>query len=130
MSVPSFVPLKDTNKNSINRLFQQLFSYLKTNPGGGSGGVVDTIVGGSGINVDATDPANPVVSTTGTPVARITAGSGVTVNSSDPENPIISSDFSLDSSSPGSVNKIWSGSQAQYDGLTPDANTLYFIVPW
>ena len=34
--------------------------------GGGSGsGVVETIVGGSGISVDSTDPANPVVSATG-----------------------------------------------------------------
>lgn len=24
--------------------------------------------------------------------------------------------------------KLWSGSQAQYDALTPDANTIYFIV--
>lgn len=24
--------------------------------------------------------------------------------------------------------KLWSGSQAQYDALTPDASTIYFIV--
>lgn len=24
--------------------------------------------------------------------------------------------------------KLWSGTQAQYDALTPDASTLYFIV--
>ena len=24
--------------------------------------------------------------------------------------------------------KLWSGSQAQYDALTPDSNTIYFIV--
>ena len=26
------------------------------------------------------------------------------------------------------VLKLWSGSQATYDGLTPDSNTIYFIV--
>ena len=24
--------------------------------------------------------------------------------------------------------KLWSGSQATYDGLTPDASTIYFII--
>ncbi len=35
----------------------------------------------------------------------------------------------LDPASPESVTKVWAGSQAEYDGLTPDAATLYFIVP-
>lgn len=26
------------------------------------------------------------------------------------------------------ADKIWTGTQAEYDGLTPDANTLYFIT--
>ena len=26
-----------------------------------------------------------------------------------------------------SVDTVWTGTQAQYDQLTPDANTLYFI---
>lgn len=29
--------------------------------------------------------------------------------------------------SPTSVSNVWVGSQVQYDALTPDANTLYFI---
>jgi hypothetical protein len=33
--------------------------------GGGGGGTVDTVVAGSGISVDATDPANPIVSASG-----------------------------------------------------------------
>lgn len=32
------------------------------------------------------------------------------------------------SGSPTVVNNLWSGSQVQYDALTPDANTIYFIV--
>lgn len=34
----------------------------KQQPGGGGGGTVDTIVPGDGIDVDSTDPANPIVS--------------------------------------------------------------------
>jgi hypothetical protein len=30
--------------------------------------------------------------------------------------------------SPNAVSNVWSGSQAQYDALTPNASTLYFIV--
>jgi len=30
--------------------------------------------------------------------------------------------------SPNSVSKMWAGSQAQYDALTPDSSTVYFIV--
>lgn len=26
------------------------------------------------------------------------------------------------------ADKIWTGTQAEYDGLSPDANTLYFIT--
>lgn len=33
-----------------------------------------------------------------------------------------------DGASPTAIEMVWSGSQAQYDALTPDANTLYFIV--
>jgi hypothetical protein len=40
------------------------------NFGSGGGGTVDTIVAGSGITVDATDPANPIVSATGGGVAE------------------------------------------------------------
>lgn len=36
-----------------------------TGGGGGGGGGIDTIVAGTGIDVDSTDPANPVVSATG-----------------------------------------------------------------
>ena len=34
-------------------------------PSGGSGGQVDSVVGGTDITVDATDPANPIVSAAG-----------------------------------------------------------------
>lgn len=30
--------------------------------------------------------------------------------------------------SPTVINSIWAGDQTAYDALTPDSNTLYFIV--
>ena len=36
--------------------------------------------------------------------------------------------LSLDENSPESVNKVWVGSQIEYDGLTPISTTLYFIT--
>lgn len=40
-------------------------SFAPEAPGGGGSGVVETIVAGTGISVDATDPANPIVTNTG-----------------------------------------------------------------
>lgn len=43
----------------------------------------------------------------------------------------VKSDISANATAIGTkldADKIWTGTQAQYDGLSPDANTLYFIV--
>lgn len=53
-------------------------------------GQVDSVVAGTNISVDSSDPANPVVST-GAKVASVVAGTNVSVDSSDPANPIVSS---------------------------------------
>lgn len=59
----------------------------------GSGGI-ESIVAGSGISVDDSDPANPIVSATGGGsgggVESIVAGDGISVDNSDPTNPVIS----------------------------------------
>ena len=39
----------------------------------------------------------------------------------------LSSKIGTATGSPTTINNVWVGSQAQYDGLTPNANTLYFI---
>ena len=46
-----------------------------------------------------------------------------------PSIPSKTSDLTNDSGFVGSasVTSIWTGTQAQYEALTPDANTLYFI---
>jgi hypothetical protein len=57
-------------------------------------GVVATIVGGTNVTVDATDPVNPIVNvpTIGGQVDSVVAGTNVTVDATDPANPIVSAD--------------------------------------
>jgi len=58
--------------NALNA--SDFFGNKGTGSGGGGGGQVDSVTGGGDINVDNTDPANPVVSLT------IQAGSGIDVD--------------------------------------------------
>jgi hypothetical protein len=53
---------------------------------GGAG--VASVVAGTGISVNNTDPANPIVSNTG--VLSVNAGNGIAVDNTDPQNPIVS----------------------------------------
>jgi hypothetical protein len=58
----------------------------------GVDGLIVEIVAGDGIDVDATDPAHPVVSATGAvvgTVASVVAGAGVSVDDADPANPVV-----------------------------------------
>ena len=59
-------------------------------------------------------------------VNSIVAGTGVSVSSATGDVTVtaIGNVNQRDSS----LLKYWSGSQAQYDALTPDASTIYFIV--
>lgn len=56
--------------------------------------IVETIVAGTNITVDATDPSNPIVTAaggaSGGQVDSIVAGTNVTVDATDPVNPIVS----------------------------------------
>lgn len=51
---------------------------------------VQSVVAGTNVTVDSTDPANPVVSADETGVQSVVAGTNVSVDSTDPANPIIS----------------------------------------
>lgn len=57
--------------------------------GSAGGGGVDSVVAGDNITVDSTDPANPIVAGTAV-VESVVAGTNVTVDSTDPANPIVS----------------------------------------
>ena len=95
-----FPPLGDTiDDNAVDvavevetdlaRVFQRVeegrWVSQSTGSGGGSGDVV-SVVAGTGIAVDSTDPANPVVSNTG--VLSVTAGSNITIGGT-AQNPTI-----------------------------------------
>lgn len=64
-----------------------------TAAGAAGTGVVESIVAGTGVTVDDTDPANPVISVTsggGSGVVEsIVAGTGVAVDNTDPANPVV-----------------------------------------
>lgn len=54
-------------------------------------GAVATLVAGANIQIDATDPQNPIISLLGAefPVNAVLAGTGIDVDSADPANPIV-----------------------------------------
>ena len=53
-------------------------------------GAVATVVAGTNVTVDSTDPANPVVNVPVVgAVATVVAGDGVSVDSTDPANPVV-----------------------------------------
>jgi|TARA_R110000751_G_scaffold71929_2_gene145953 hypothetical protein len=56
----------------------------------GGGGAVATVVAGTNVTVDSTDPLNPIVNVPVVgAVATVVAGDGVYVDSTDPANPIV-----------------------------------------
>ena len=55
-----------------------------------SGGQVDSVVAGTNTSIDATDPVNPIVNVPTLGVESIVAGTNVTVDATDPVNPIVS----------------------------------------
>ena len=63
--------------------------------GGVSGGIVESVVGGTDITVNSVDPANPVVNFSGTipppggQVDTVVGGTDITVDATDPANPIV-----------------------------------------
>ena len=72
----------------------------------GSGGVVATVVAGTNVTVDSTDPANPIVNVPVVgAVATVVAGDGVSVDSTDPANPIVN------------AHKLFSGVFAENSGV-------------
>lgn len=66
----------------------------------GAPGVVQSVVAGTNVTVDSTDPANPIVSASGGGgsgiVETVVAGTRIDVDSTDPANPIVSVDTATD----------------------------------
>lgn len=81
------------NPSDLLEVSQGGVSYkaLASQVGAGGSGIVQTIVAGTNITVDSTDPANPIVSATGGggTVTSVNTGSGITVDNTDAANPIV-----------------------------------------
>lgn len=72
-----------TASDSILQAFGRLQNQLNAT-------FVNSIVAGTGVSVNNTDPANPIVSASGGTVNSIVAGAGVSVDSSTPSAPVVS----------------------------------------
>lgn len=85
--------------------------------------VQDVTLGGTSVLSSGTAvlPAYPTVPTISTNVATDAASDTKTAS------PKAVADYAVQSLTTGG-KKIWCGTQAEYDLLTPDANTLYFIT--
>ena len=62
--IPRQEYIRSGTVRSLNVEEELLFQGVPVTPGGGGGGTVATVQAGTGISVDATDPANPIVSST------------------------------------------------------------------
>lgn len=88
---------------SVERRLRERFTLATTRPGVGDEHGVEEIVEGDHIDVDATDPARPVVSAHGF-VQGILPGAGVVVDDSDPVFPVVSVDLNIEVPLPDFTN--------------------------
>lgn len=57
----------DSERRQLNRVLEEIENTIIAIPGG----VVDTVVGGAGVDVDSTDPANPIVNLDASTIADL-----------------------------------------------------------
>lgn len=78
MNVCSYSPIRPFNNADIDARFRLLFKSVCFLQGSSGGGTVQSVVAGTGITVDATDPANPIVAATGgaPAISALTAATG------------------------------------------------------
>jgi len=84
------------------------------------GGGIQSIVAGTGVTVDDTDPENPVISVSeggggGGGIASIVAGDGVAIDDTDPVNPVIS----VTEGAGGGVQSVVAGFNVSVDITDP-----------
>jgi hypothetical protein len=81
--------------------------------------VVQSIVAGTNVTVDSTDPANPIVSASGGggagTVESVIAGAGVEVDNTDPANPIVASPLAASAVQPGDLGTAAAADTTAFD---------------
>ena len=102
------------------------------------GGGVDSVVGGTSITVDNTDPLNPIINNSSPDQTVALTGSGAaTVTGTYPSfnvaTPVVNTaDFITNANdvypSVNKVTDIISLTQAEYNALTPDESAIYVII--
>ena len=81
---------------------------------------VQSVVAGTNVTVDNTDPLNPIVSATDTGIQSVVAGTNVTVDNTDPLNPIVSA------TGGGGGGSDFAEGQA----ITPYLASNVYSIPW
>lgn len=91
-------------------------------------GILGTIVAGTGISIDNTDPQNPIITNTGSggggAVDTIVAGTGITVDATDSANPIVATTITqytdeLSQDAVGGILTNTSSVELAYSDVTP-----------
>lgn len=106
-------------------------TFIGVNTAGGSSTItnngVHTVIGGSGISVDTTDPNNPVIRNEGV-LTIASAGTGITVNNGTGPNPTIQNDGVLELTQ-GTGGITITGSKANYTiSVTPPTLPILTVL--
>ena len=104
--------------DKVNQNFTELYTD--------DAGDVNSVAAGTGITVNQTTGAVTVTNSEPDQTVAITDSYGIDSSGTYP-NFTLEVSGTIDQNGSASELKYWSGSQAQYDALTPSANTIYFI---
>lgn len=120
----NFIEGTNVTLDIVNNTGTQSVDVTVNAAGGSGGGQVDSVVAGTGISVNSTDPVNPIVNLNSASIASllladssvqsITAGTNITVDNSDPHNPIVSS---IDTTG---LESVVAGTNISIDNTDPD----------
>ena len=105
--------------DKVNDNFTELYSD--------DAGDVNSIIAGTGVSVDSATGDVTITNSQPDQTVSLTDSYGIDSSGTYPSFTLEVSG-TVDQNGAASELKYWSGSQAQYDALTPNASTIYFIV--
>jgi len=104
--------------DKVNQNFTELYTD--------DAGDVNSVAAGTGITVNQTTGAVTVTNSEPDQTVAITDSYGIDSSGTYP-NFTLEVSGTIDQNGLASELKYWSGTQGEYDALTPNANTIYFI---